>query len=48
MWPPIPSSIRFARTTMAIAFQRTMLLMRRSTSRLPGYGTSSPAWMVLM
>ena len=27
---------RFARTTMAMAFQRTMLLTRRSISRLPG------------
>ena len=37
----MPSSTRLARTTMAIAFQRTRLLMRRSISRLPGYGTSS-------
>ena len=41
MWPPMPSSMRLARTTIAIAFQRTRLLMRRSISRLPGYGTSS-------
>jgi hypothetical protein len=27
---------RLARTTMAMAFQRMMLLMRRSISRLPG------------
>ena len=33
---------------MAMAFQRTMLLMRRSISRLPGYGTCSSALMVLM
>ena len=38
MWPPMPSSSRLARTTMAIAFQRTRLLIRRSISRLPGYG----------
>ena len=48
MWPPMPSSTRLARTTIAIAFQRTMLLMRRSISRLPGYGTCSSALMVLM
>ena len=36
MWPPMPSSALFARTTIAIAFQRTKLLMRRSSSRLPG------------
>ncbi|OPZ22812.1 MAG: hypothetical protein BWZ10_00230 [candidate division BRC1 bacterium ADurb.BinA364] len=36
MWPPMPSFSRLARTTIAIAFQRTMLLMRRSISRLPG------------
>ena len=33
---------------MAMAFQRTMLLMRRSISRLPGYGTCSSGLMVLM
>ncbi len=35
-----PKSIRFlfARTTIAMAFQRMMLLMRRSSSRFPGYG----------
>ena len=38
MCPPMPSSTRLARTTIAIAFQRTRLLMRRSISRLPGYG----------
>ena len=31
----------FARTTIAIAFQRMMLLIRRSISRLPGYGGCS-------
>ena len=36
--PPIPFSTRFARTTMAIAFQRTRLLIRRSISWLPGKG----------
>jgi hypothetical protein len=29
-------ALRLARTTMAMAFQRMMLLMRRSISRLPG------------
>ena len=36
MWPPMPSSSLLARTTIAIAFQRTRLLMRRSISRSPG------------
>src|SRR5262249_56236307 len=36
--PPMPCSLRLARTTIAIAFQRTRFLMRRSTSRLPGNG----------
>ena len=38
MWPPMPSDARLARTTIAIAFQRTRLLIRRSTSWLPGSG----------
>ncbi len=38
MCPPMPCCSRLARTTMAMAFQRMMLLMRRSISRLPGYG----------
>ncbi len=36
MCPPIPLSSRFARTTMASAFQRAKLLMRLSISWLPG------------
>ena len=36
-----------ARTTMAMAFQRMRLLMRRSISRSPGYGGCSSAGMVL-
>ena len=47
MWPPMPFSASLAATTMAMAFQRTRLLMRRSTSRLPGKGGSSSAAMVL-
>jgi hypothetical protein len=35
-------------TTIASAFQRTRLLMRRSISRLPGKGGCSSAEMVLM
>jgi hypothetical protein len=48
MCPPMPSSSLFAFTTMASAFQRTRLLMRRSISRLPGNGGCSEAGMVLM
>jgi hypothetical protein len=35
-------------TTIASAFQRTRLLMRRSISRLPGNGGCSLTGMVLM
>ena len=48
MCPPIPSSALLARTTMAAAFQRTRLLMRRSRSGLPGMSACSSAEMVLM
>ena len=48
MWPPMPSSALLARTTIAVAFQRTRLLMRRSISRLPGMSACSSARMVLM
>ena len=41
MWPPMPSETRLARTTIAIAFQRTRLLIRRSISWLPGSGVCS-------
>ena len=47
MWPPMPSDVRLARTTIAIAFQRTRLLMRRSISRLPGSGGCSSGRIVL-
>src|ERR1051325_543278 len=46
MWPPRPACSRLALTTMAIAFQRTRLLMRRSNSRSPGYGGSSSLGIV--
>src|SRR5207248_10884808 len=48
MWPPIPSSALLARTTIAAAFQRTRLLIRRSTSGLPGMSDCSSAAMVYM
>ena len=48
MWPPMPSSALLARTTIAAAFQRTRLLMRRSTSGLPGISDCSSAGMVLI
>ena len=38
MWPPMPSVRLLASTTIAIAFQRTKLLMFCSISSLPGYG----------
>ena len=47
MWPPIPSDSRLARTTIAIAFQRTRLLIRRSISWLPGSGVWSSGRMEL-
>ena len=46
MCPPIPVSMTLARTTMAMAFQRMMLLMRRSISRLPGKRGSARRGMV--
>ena len=36
MCPPMPSEAAFASTTIAIAFQRTTLLMRRSIAPSPG------------
>jgi hypothetical protein len=36
MWPPMPGRSLLALTTMAIAFQRITLRIRRSISRLPG------------
>ena len=43
----MPSESRLARTTIAIAFQRIRLLMRRSISWLPGSGVSSSGGIVL-
>ena len=37
MWPPMPGLFSFASLTIASAFQRTMLLIRRSISMVPGY-----------
>jgi hypothetical protein len=48
MCPPMPSSSRLARTTIAIAFQRMMLRIRHSSSRLPGNGVWWRWWIVLM
>jgi hypothetical protein len=48
MWPPMPACWRLARTTMAMAFQRMMLLMRRSISRLPGKAAWLATGMVLI
>ena len=42
----MPGSYLFWRTTIAMAFQRMRLLMRRSMARSPGYGTSSSGRMV--
>ena len=44
----MPSSALLARTTIAAAFQRTRLLMRRSMSGLPGISACSSAGIVLM
>ena len=46
MWPPT-LVVELAFTTMAIAFQRMKLLMRRSSSRSPGYGGSAVCGIVL-
>jgi hypothetical protein len=42
----MPASWRFARTTIAMAFHRTRLLMRRSISRSPGNGGCSDRGIV--
>src|SRR5712692_6299673 len=47
MCPPMLCSTRFARTTMARAFQRIRLLMRRSSSWSPGKSGSRRGGMVL-
>ena len=44
----MPGRSRLARTTIAIAFQRTIDLMRRSSSRLPGYKGCCAAGIVLI
>jgi hypothetical protein len=36
MWPPIPCERSLARTTIAIAFQRTIDRSRRSSAGPPG------------
>ena len=36
MWPPMPGSFLFCRCTMAMAFQRIRLLMRRSRCAIAG------------
>jgi hypothetical protein len=47
MCPPMPSSYLLARTTIATAFHRTRLLMRRSSSLSPGYAICSSTGIVL-
>jgi hypothetical protein len=47
MCPPSSPDSRFARTTIASAFQRTSAEMRDSISRLPGYGGCSASGIVL-
>ena len=47
MWPPTPPARLLARTTIAIAFQRTIDLIRRSSSRLPGNAGWSSTGIVL-
>src|SRR6185312_4157992 len=46
MWPPSSPLARFARTTIASAFQRTSAEMRASISRFPWYGGCSASPMV--
>ena len=48
MCPPRLPSVRFARDTIAIAFQRTMLFIRRSMSRFPGSCCCSERAIVFM
>ncbi len=47
MWPPMPSLNLFARTTIDSAFQRTRLLIRRSSVWLPGNAGCCAAGMLL-
>ena len=47
MWPPNSPGREFARTTMANAFQRIKLRMRRSINRSPGIKASLAEGMVL-
>src|SRR5258708_7611255 len=56
MWPPIPSLLRLARTTIAIAFQRTRPLtmggeycsgfdfLRPTAERRSAHDAASPGW----
>ncbi len=46
MWPPSSEDSLFARTTIAIAFQRMIERSRRSISGSPGIGSSSDAGIV--
>jgi hypothetical protein len=47
MWPPMPSLSLLARTTIDSAFQRTRLLMRRSSTWLPGNAGCCDGGMLL-
>ena len=47
MWPPSSPGLRFARTTIAIAFQRTSERMRHSIAASPGILASLAGAMVL-
>jgi len=46
MCPPYSVDLRFACTTMAIAFQRIHASMRRSSARSPGYCGCLPTGIV--
>ena len=48
MWPPSSEETLLARTTIAIAFQRTIERSRRSIAGSPGNGGSRSAGIVLM
>ena len=48
MCPPSPSSLSFARITIAIAFQRINERIRRSINRSPGITRSSSGSMVFL
>jgi hypothetical protein len=48
MWPPSSSSLRFARATMTIAFQRQYERIRSSCLASPGERASRCVGIVLM